>query len=179
MGTEIVVGICLPRDVYGQQECREKEWVEYSNLKNHIFVHFLWFVAINFYVQSGGYSVARSQSAAGVARPQRARSKSPRRSLSPPADRDTWRYTGAALGAIRLCQPISLTKADFTAETCPIGPWMPNHSGIQPRTEHSHRETHVLSLRPLITTLLQLLTSSLCSTLFLFSRIFRQPYPST
>ncbi|XP_075985934.1 rab3 interacting molecule isoform X10 [Anticarsia gemmatalis] len=41
---------------------------------------------------SGGYSVARSQSAAGVARPARARSKSPRRSLSPPADRD-WRYT--------------------------------------------------------------------------------------
>lgn len=36
----------------------------------------------------GGYSVARSQSAAG------ARSKSPRRSLSPPADRDGWRYTG-------------------------------------------------------------------------------------
>ncbi|CAG9783067.1 unnamed protein product [Diatraea saccharalis] len=46
--------------------------------------------------RSGGYSVARSQSAAGVARPQRARSKSPRRSLSPPVDRDrdTWRYTG-------------------------------------------------------------------------------------
>ncbi|XP_075985875.1 rab3 interacting molecule isoform X4 [Anticarsia gemmatalis] len=42
--------------------------------------------------RSGGYSVARSQSAAGVARPARARSKSPRRSLSPPADRD-WRYT--------------------------------------------------------------------------------------
>lgn len=38
-----------------------------------------------------GYSVARSQSAAG------ARSKSPRRSLSPPSDRDAaWRYTGAA-----------------------------------------------------------------------------------
>ncbi|XP_059049493.1 regulating synaptic membrane exocytosis protein 2 isoform X2 [Achroia grisella] len=44
--------------------------------------------------RSGGYSVARSQSAAGVARPQRARSKSPRRSLSPPADRNGWRYTG-------------------------------------------------------------------------------------
>ncbi|XP_026726002.1 regulating synaptic membrane exocytosis protein 2-like isoform X2 [Trichoplusia ni] len=43
--------------------------------------------------RSGGYSVARSQSAAGVARPARARSKSPRRSLSPPADRDGWRYT--------------------------------------------------------------------------------------
>ncbi|XP_059049497.1 regulating synaptic membrane exocytosis protein 2 isoform X5 [Achroia grisella] len=43
--------------------------------------------------RSGGYSVARSQSAAGVARPQRARSKSPRRSLSPPADRNGWRYT--------------------------------------------------------------------------------------
>lgn len=42
--------------------------------------------------RSCGYSVARSQSAAGVARPQRARSKSPRRSLSPPADRDVWRY---------------------------------------------------------------------------------------
>lgn len=40
--------------------------------------------------------MARSQSAAGVARPARARSKSPRRSLSPPADRDGWRYTGAA-----------------------------------------------------------------------------------
>ncbi|KAJ0181142.1 hypothetical protein K1T71_003227 [Dendrolimus kikuchii] len=39
--------------------------------------------------RSGGYGVARSQSAAGVAR----RSKSPRRSLSPPADRDAWRYT--------------------------------------------------------------------------------------
>ncbi|XP_072936105.1 regulating synaptic membrane exocytosis protein 2 isoform X6 [Epargyreus clarus] len=37
--------------------------------------------------ERGGYSVARSQSAAG------ARSKSPRRSLSPPADRDGWRYT--------------------------------------------------------------------------------------
>ncbi|KAH9633991.1 hypothetical protein HF086_001193 [Spodoptera exigua] len=46
--------------------------------------------------RSGGYAVARSQSAAGVARPARARSKSPRRSLSPPADRDAWRYTGAA-----------------------------------------------------------------------------------
>ncbi|XP_030028019.2 regulating synaptic membrane exocytosis protein 2 isoform X3 [Manduca sexta] len=43
--------------------------------------------------RSAGYSVARSQSAAGVARPARARSKSPRRSLSPPADRDAWRYT--------------------------------------------------------------------------------------
>ncbi|XP_028164403.1 regulating synaptic membrane exocytosis protein 2 isoform X7 [Ostrinia furnacalis] len=43
--------------------------------------------------RSAGYSVARSQSAAGVARPQRARSKSPRRSLSPPADRDPWRYS--------------------------------------------------------------------------------------
>lgn len=42
--------------------------------------------------------MARSQSAAGVARPTRARSKSPRRSLSPPNDRD-WRYTGAARGA--------------------------------------------------------------------------------
>ncbi|CAH2068522.1 unnamed protein product, partial [Iphiclides podalirius] len=38
--------------------------------------------------KDGGYSVARSQSAAG------ARSKSPRRSLSPPSDRDaSWRYT--------------------------------------------------------------------------------------
>ncbi|XP_060810371.1 regulating synaptic membrane exocytosis protein 2 isoform X7 [Amyelois transitella] len=45
--------------------------------------------------RSGGYSVARSQSAAGVARPARARSKSPRRSLSPPADAAGWRYTGA------------------------------------------------------------------------------------
>lgn len=44
--------------------------------------------------QSTGHSVARSQSAAGVARPNRARSKSPRRSLSPPNDRD-WRYAGA------------------------------------------------------------------------------------
>ncbi|CAB3238482.1 unnamed protein product [Arctia plantaginis] len=41
--------------------------------------------------RSTGHSVARSQSAAGVARPNRARSKSPRRSLSPPNDRD-WRY---------------------------------------------------------------------------------------
>ncbi|KAL0850253.1 hypothetical protein ABMA28_012099 [Loxostege sticticalis] len=48
--------------------------------------------------RSAGYSVARSQSAAGVARPQRARSKSPRRSLSPPADRDGWRYTGEDRG---------------------------------------------------------------------------------
>ncbi|CAH2989998.1 unnamed protein product [Chilo suppressalis] len=50
--------------------------------------------------RSGGYSVARSQSAAGAARPQRARSKSPRRSLSPPVDRDrdTWRYTGEDRG---------------------------------------------------------------------------------
>ncbi|KPI93283.1 Regulating synaptic membrane exocytosis protein 2 [Papilio xuthus] len=45
--------------------------------------------------RGGGYSVARSQSAAG------ARSKSPRRSLSPPSERERerdigWRYTGAA-----------------------------------------------------------------------------------
>lgn len=48
--------------------------------------------------------------------------------------------------------------------------WMSNYSGTQPRTEHCHRETHVLSLRPLITTLLQLtvLTSSLYSTLSFF-----------
>ncbi|XP_048005047.1 regulating synaptic membrane exocytosis protein 2 isoform X1 [Leguminivora glycinivorella] len=45
--------------------------------------------------RSGGYSTGRSQSAAAGARPARARSKSPRRSLSPPADRDgAWRYTG-------------------------------------------------------------------------------------
>ncbi|XP_073942986.1 rab3 interacting molecule isoform X9 [Choristoneura fumiferana] len=44
--------------------------------------------------RSGGYSVARSQSAAAGARPARSRSKSPRRSLSPPADREaSWRYT--------------------------------------------------------------------------------------
>ncbi|XP_063547018.1 regulating synaptic membrane exocytosis protein 2 isoform X13 [Cydia strobilella] len=44
--------------------------------------------------RSGGYSTGRSQSAAAGARPARARSKSPRRSLSPPADRDgSWRYT--------------------------------------------------------------------------------------
>ncbi|XP_063392960.1 regulating synaptic membrane exocytosis protein 2 isoform X12 [Cydia fagiglandana] len=44
--------------------------------------------------RSGGYSTGRSQSAAAGARPARARSKSPRRSLSPPADRDgAWRYT--------------------------------------------------------------------------------------
>ncbi|XP_026323576.1 regulating synaptic membrane exocytosis protein 2 isoform X2 [Hyposmocoma kahamanoa] len=36
--------------------------------------------------RGGGYAVARSQSAAGGARPARARSKSPRRSLSPPGD---------------------------------------------------------------------------------------------
>lgn len=67
-------------------------------------------------LQNGGYSVARSQSAAGVARPPRARSKSPRRSLSPPADRD-WRYTGAA-GARRLYQPIGISH--FVGL---IGPW--------------------------------------------------------
>ncbi|XP_028164398.1 regulating synaptic membrane exocytosis protein 2 isoform X2 [Ostrinia furnacalis] len=50
--------------------------------------------------RSAGYSVARSQSAAGVARPQRARSKSPRRSLSPPADRDPWRYSGEDRGDV-------------------------------------------------------------------------------
>lgn len=118
------------------------------------------------YVQSAGYSVARSQSAAGVARPQRARSKSPRRSLSPPADRDGWRYTGAALGAN---STLPTNQTTGIRQTCavltpdPIGPWMSISSGTEPRTEHFHRETHVLSLRPLITTLLQLtvLTSSL------------------
>ncbi|GBP73632.1 Regulating synaptic membrane exocytosis protein 1 [Eumeta japonica] len=43
----------------------------------------------------GGYNGARSQSAAGGARPPRSRSKSPRRSLSPPAD-GAWCYTGAS-----------------------------------------------------------------------------------
>ncbi|CAG5018424.1 unnamed protein product [Parnassius apollo] len=52
--------------------------------------------------RGGGYGVARSQSAAG------GRSKSPRRSLSPPSDRDAWRYTvsgeraGGAGGEARL-----------------------------------------------------------------------------
>ncbi|XP_048481597.1 regulating synaptic membrane exocytosis protein 2 isoform X12 [Plutella xylostella] len=47
-------------------------------------------------VQGGGGGGARSQSAAPGARGPRARSKSPRRSLSPPAD--SWRYTGEERG---------------------------------------------------------------------------------
>ncbi|XP_063829085.1 regulating synaptic membrane exocytosis protein 2 [Ostrinia nubilalis] len=70
--------------------------------------------------RSAGYSVARSQSAAGVARPQRARSKSPRRSLSPPADRDPWRYSGAALGA----DSTLLTNRDHRHPKYPL----PNHT---------------------------------------------------
>lgn len=119
-------------------------------------------------MQSGGYSVARSQSAAGVARPQRARSKSPRRSLSPPADRDPWRYTGAALAPARPHQPIG-SRWNPPAR-CDWLFWKSTYSGNQPRTEHYLRETHVLSLRPLITTLLQftVLTSSLYYTLSFF-----------
>ncbi|XP_053600927.1 regulating synaptic membrane exocytosis protein 2 isoform X3 [Plodia interpunctella] len=66
--------------------------------------------------RSGGYSVARSQSAAGVARPARARSKSPRRSLSPPADSVGWRYPGADPGPRRTNAKPIVTSPD------PIGP---------------------------------------------------------
>lgn len=74
--------------------------------------------------QNGGYSVARSQSAAGVARPQRARSKSPRRSLSPPADRD-WRYTGAA-------RPRALLSSGLYVTTSAVGPRMLKIAGLDP-----------------------------------------------
>ncbi|XP_063392957.1 regulating synaptic membrane exocytosis protein 2 isoform X9 [Cydia fagiglandana] len=59
--------------------------------------------------RSGGYSTGRSQSAAAGARPARARSKSPRRSLSPPADRDgAWRYTGGP--GVPVCEEREATR---------------------------------------------------------------------
>ncbi|XP_049698581.1 regulating synaptic membrane exocytosis protein 2 isoform X2 [Helicoverpa armigera] len=91
--------------------------------------------------RSGGYSVARSQSAAGVARPARARSKSPRRSLSPPADRDGWRYTvnedrgdGSRLPTHAYAPRFQSRSATATPTTSPKKrqlPQIPHHQGGQ------------------------------------------------
>ncbi|CAH0699103.1 unnamed protein product [Spodoptera exigua] len=91
--------------------------------------------------RSGGYAVARSQSAAGVARPARARSKSPRRSLSPPADRDAWRYTvnedrgdGSRLPTHAYAPRFQSRSATATPTTSPKKrqlPQIPHHQGGQ------------------------------------------------
>ncbi|XP_050553088.1 regulating synaptic membrane exocytosis protein 2 isoform X16 [Spodoptera frugiperda] len=91
--------------------------------------------------RSGGYAVARSQSAAGVARPARARSKSPRRSLSPPADRDGWRYTvnedrgdGSRLPTHAYAPRFQSRSATATPTTSPKKrqlPQIPHHQGGQ------------------------------------------------
>lgn len=107
--------------------------------------------------QSGGYSVARSQSAAAGARPARSRSKSPRRSLSPPADREaSWRYTGAA-GA--------------------SNPRSYHHRGPDP-ARNTVAETRTFLSRPLIITLLPLTIDFLALFLFIFC-FTHLPLPSS
>ncbi|XP_053600935.1 regulating synaptic membrane exocytosis protein 2 isoform X11 [Plodia interpunctella] len=92
--------------------------------------------------RSGGYSVARSQSAAGVARPARARSKSPRRSLSPPADSVGWRYPvsedrggdGSRLPTHAYAPRFQSRSATATPTTSPKKrqlPQIPHHQGTQ------------------------------------------------
>ncbi|KAJ8734085.1 hypothetical protein PYW07_014636 [Mythimna separata] len=90
--------------------------------------------------RSGGCAVARSQSAAGAARPARARSKSPRRSLSPPNDRD-WRYTvneergdGSRLPTHAYAPRFQSRSATATPTTSPKKrqlPQIPHHQGGQ------------------------------------------------
>lgn len=132
------------------------------------------------FAQNGGYSVARSQSAAGVARPQRARSKSPRRSLSPPADRD-WRYTGAALGAPGLRLPIRRRSIVSAFPVCDRSADDGTAAGLDPaRNTIVELSKHARSLASAHYHFTATTVYLPCSVPLLFfpSRIFLRPPPS-